>query len=276
MRVIEPAFAKINLFLDVVSRREDGYHNIVSLMQAISLSDTVTVCCTLDKKSSINISSNDKTIPTNEDNIVYRVSEKYLDRYNIKAKVDIDIEKSIPVGAGLGGGSTDGAATLRALNRIFCSATREELMEIAAEVGSDIPFCLVGGRALCTGRGEIVEPISEDSMLNLVVAIGKERVSTPAAYKALDEKYNSYIDYVPVCNLGHYFNAFECVTNLSEIEEIKEIMTKNGAEHTLMTGSGPAVFSVFADKKRQEAALNSLKENGFTAFLAESVGRMDI
>ena len=281
--VKENANAKINLFLDVVSRREDGFHNIKSIMQSVSLCDTLFVSASRADKTEILINADSVDLPTDKNNLIFASAAKYLEYFGINAEVEIKLEKRIPIGAGLGGGSADAAATLRAMNKIFGLATKGELLSLATQIGSDVPFCLVGGTALCEGRGEIITPIAFGGELHLVIAIGKDRVSTPHAYRALDELCN--FEFTPdqrgdllagemsrgEISFGNLYNIFERVTDLPEISKIKEILTKSGAECSLMSGSGPSIFGVFADRQSAENAKNRLVFEGFTAFYANGV-----
>ena len=246
MMVKELAPAKINLFLDVTARRDDGFHDIKSIMHSVALCDEITISAEQADKSQIILASNAPDLSCGSDNLIYRSALKYLNYFNICAKIEIFLVKRIPIGAGLGGGSTDAAATLRAMNRIFCRASFEQLLEMSTELGSDVPFCLTLGTALCTGRGEKIEKL-DDRYYNIVISIGKARVSTPKAYGDLDKRFCNFAPevYEPIDNLELFYNVFECVTQIDEIDAIKEIMTKNGAESTLMSGSGPSVFGVF-------------------------------
>ena len=273
MRANELAFAKINLFLDVIGRREDGFHNIYSVMQSISLCDEITVNATKSDNIIISLSCDDCALPVGEDNLIYKAARKYLDVYGIKAKLDITLTKRIPIGAGLGGGSSDAAATLRALNKIYGLSTDEELIKIASELGSDVPFCLIGGRAICTGRGENVSPLAVYPLNHYVVSIGKERISTPAAYKALDEKYSNFDNstYTPIEYIGQTYNIFESVTEVADIDKIKKILIKNGAENAMMSGSGPSVFGIFATEDEARHAESELINNGFYAYYCYTV-----
>lgn len=288
MTVVEKAYAKINLYLDVTGRRDDGFHEILSVMHSVSLFDTVTVSCLVSDSTEINLSTNSDNLPLNHNNIAYRIAEKYLLKYNVKAKVDIHIEKRIPIGAGLGGGSSDGAAVLRALYKIFGLGTRTELKEICAEVGSDLPFCLFGGMYLCGGRGEKLKQLNFSPDFNFVIAIGESRVSTPDAYAELDKINNNYVDYHPTSESLLYqkmiydmitddgvalpnYNVFEQVVVSDEIDKIEETMRKNGAEVTLMSGSGPSVFCFCRDEYMAESIRYSLEDKGFTAFACKSV-----
>lgn len=267
MIAIESAFAKINLFLDVIGRREDGFHNIFSVMQSVSLCDEISITAKKSDISSITLRCNDDDLSVGDDNLIVKAAKRYLKYNDIKAELDITLKKNIPIGAGLGGGSSDAAATLRALNNIFKASTKDELIEIASGLGSDVPFCLLGGRAICTGRGEKIEPIKDYPFNNIVVAIGNERVSTPAAYRALDEIYSDFDGscYCPVEYNGQTYNIFESVTNVSEIDNIKEIMIKNGAEASMMSGSGPSVFGIFATAEDALLAETELKNMGYFA-----------
>ena len=272
MTVLEKANAKINLFLDVTSRREDGFHDIKSVMQSVSLCDYIKLNAEPSEVTEISITTNLSDLPLDDNNLVYKSAAKYLKHFGITAKIDIDLEKHIPVGAGLGGGSSDAAATLRALNKIFGLATQTELLSMAAELGSDVPFCLVGGTAICTGRGEKMEKIQGNNY-NLVISIGNERVSTPKAYSMLDIKYSNFssASYTPKVDVTSFYNIFESVTDIDEIVCIKEIMRKNGAERTLMSGSGPSVYGIFESERDAISAQDALTERGYKAFFAKSV-----
>ena len=281
--VREQANAKINLFLDVLCRRDDGFHNIKSVMHSVSLADFLTVSASEAENTAIFVRSSSSEIPSGKDNLVYRAAEKYLSRFNKCASVEIFIEKHIPISAGLAGGSSDAAATLRALNKIFRLATREELLAIALEIGSDVPYCLVGGTALCEGRGEILSALISPQLSHVIIAIGNERVSTPEAYRALDILYSDgFPDNRQACDrlissfagsqleFDSLYNIFEEAVKLAEIDEIKEIMIKNKAERALMSGSGPSVFGIFATRADAENAKSALSKSGFEAYYATS------
>ena len=285
MTVVENAYAKINLYLDVTGKRDDGFHDILSVMHSVSLSDTITVSSEICDKTSITISCDKADLPTNEDNIVYRTVEEYLSYFNLRAKTSVVIDKRIPIGAGLGGGSSDAAATLRALNKIFQCGTSNDLQAIAEKLGSDVPFCLFGGLYLCSGRGEILNRLDSGLAENFVVAIGDTRVSTPRAYAELDQKFDNFVNYKGnelyrqmIADLERedgvsipLYNIFQHISSTSEIDKIKEIMTKNGAEYTLMSGSGPSVFARFANSNSADTACKALCDVGYTAFSCHSV-----
>ena len=271
--VTEFADAKINLYLDVVGVREDGFHNIKSVMHSISLCDKLTIEAFLSDKTEIEIVHDSSELSNDKDNLIYKSALKYLTKYDLNARIKITLEKNIPIGAGLGGGSSDAAATFRGLNRIFKCADREALLKLSAEIGSDVPFCLIGGTAMCEGRGEILTPLNTDLYHHFVVAIGDSRVSTPKAYLDLDERFNynfanrSKND----SDFEMLYNIFEEVITIPEIDEIKEIMIKIGAEKTLMSGSGPSVFGIYENEESARLAVESLQKLGFRAYYATSV-----
>lgn len=287
MTVIEKAYAKINLYLDVTGCRDDGFHDILSIMHSVDLCDIVTLSCVESDKTEIVITTNDPSLPTDERNIVFRAVSEYLSYFNIKARVDIHLDKKIPIGAGLGGGSSDASATLRALNKVYRKADLDQLLELATGLGSDVPFCLVGGLSVCVGRGEMFTSLPKREPMTFVIAIGESRVSTPKAYAALDKLYNNFTvglsretfaynqRIIDMLSGGDFdvpsYNIFEQVINFEEINTIKEIMTKSRAEYTLMSGSGPAVVGCFANLKEAEEARQALASNDFTAFTCRSV-----
>lgn len=280
--IIERAYAKINLFLGVKDRREDGFHNIKSVMHSVTLFDIVSVSASDSDTRRITVHTDCQELPLGEDNLVYRSAEKYLSKFNKNATVDIKLDKRIPIGAGLAGGSSDAAATLRALNKIFKLANSDQLLELAAEIGSDVPYCLLGDTALCEGRGEVMTRLPSPKAMHFVIAIGKERVSTPRAYRALDELYGDAFPcnnedlerLISSLNEGikceYLYNIFEDVVKLPEIEKIKEMLIKNKAVATLMSGSGPSVFGIFSSLSEAQNAAAHITNSGFEAYYATS------
>ena len=277
MTVRETAYAKVNLFLDVVARRDDCFHDIKSVMHTVSLADYLTISAETSDETNVNLTTNIEGLSVGEDNLICRAANSYLTRFGINARVDIALEKHIPIGAGLGGGSTDAAATLRGLRRIFGLGTDSELLQICESLGSDVPFCFIGGTAICTGRGERMERC-ESPDYHFVIAIGEERISTPKAYAALDRKYMNFTPdgYIPREDVSELYNIFESVTDIDDVRYIKEIMTKNGAEAVLMSGSGPSVFGTFESEDQAKLACNALKAASYTAFVARSKGEENL
>ena len=290
--VKELAYAKINLYLDVLARREDGFHDVRTVMHSVSLCDEVTVSVkpSLQRSVKIILAGNSR-LPVDSRNLAYRAAELFLDATLGSAEVVIRLNKRIPVAAGLAGGSSDAAAVLRALNRIYKRPlTEKRLLSLAADLGSDVPYCLIGGSALCHGRGEQITRLPERLSLHTVVAVGDEHVSTPEAYAELDRIYADFTahrdDGAADCLdsllrslesgvlSGHeLFNVFEravlpacqCATN------IKRVLSDLGATHVLMSGSGPSVFGIFDSREHAERAANLLTEQGIKAYYAHTV-----
>ena len=271
MTILENAYAKINLYLDVVGRREDGFHDIKSLMHTITLCDTIRLITSYSDNGRISLNSNIATLENDENNLIYKSALKYTQKFGINDNIDVELTKRIPIGAGLGGGSADAAATLRAMNKIYGLASDDQMLEMAAEIGSDVPFCLVGGCAVCTGRGERVRPVSYDfPQKNVVIAIGESRVSTPRAYAMLDEKFGNFADHnketgFDDSSIAIGYNIFESVIDISEIDEIKRIMKENNAESALMSGSGPSVFGIYSSEVVAQKTVMELEKRGFWA-----------
>ena len=286
MTVTLRAHAKINLFLDVVGRRENGYHDIVSVMHAVSLSDTLTV--TREAGEGITLTVAGATLAADDSNLVVRAARAYFAAAKASFGVRTVLEKQIPMQAGLGGGSADAAAMLHALNRLDGERfSVKELARIGAAVGADVPFCVVGGTALCRGIGDVIEPIENKLSATLLVAIGDESVSTPTAFGALDRLYDSYRNFTPkndvndtvsALSIGDVallarsaYNAFEEVVcpACPSVESIKHVMREHGAALAQMSGSGPSVFGVFSDPVQAQNAKKALDGAGFRAYLCE-------
>lgn len=287
MKTTENAYAKINLFLDVNSKRQDGYHGITTVMQEISLCDSLTV--TVDREASerkitvVTDSPELSLAPT--DNLAYRAAQRFLQRINRDANIGISLEKKIPIAAGLGGGSSDAAATLRALNRLFDTPLSDgELSALAAELGSDVPFCLHGGTALCRGRGEIVTPLEFDADIRILIAKSSDEIKTPRAYSALDKKYSDFTAERAAaepyfCELKEYisgkrgkipelYNIFESVIfdECENARKIKEDMLSFGACAALLSGSGPSVFGIFDSDSALLGAKAEFDKKGIKTF----------
>jgi len=287
MKVTVKAPAKINLYLDVVAKRQDGYHDIKSIMHTVSLADLVTVEKTSDGR--ITLTSNFPHVPTDEKNIAYKAAKKFLEVASIKDGVKIHIEKHIPVSSGLAGGSTDAAATLKGLNKIYNEPlTNSELLDLGATLGADVPFCILGGCAACEGLGEIMTPLPKFDAKYVLVVRGGEGVSTPKAYGMIDELYGEKVN----CSHGDYDAALNAI-NTNDIgklinsaynifEEVilpihstakkqKDILYENGAEFCMMSGSGPAVFAFFKDQLTATTAASAIRKFGAKAFVCETV-----
>ena len=282
------AYAKINLFLDIESLREDGYHNIISLMQSIDLHDTVTVDYSPDDEYHITISCSDDAVPCNEKNLAHKAARFFpIDKGSIR----IHIEKRIPMQAGLAGGSADAAATLIALNELTGNKLSiEDLKVIGNKLGADVPFCIERGAAIARGTGDILEKTASMPYLPLVIARQGEGMSTPEAYRALDVKYDRFNEYKPQTDLldvlitnsqdneiteytKGLFNIFESVVEPCRpcVTEIKQVMLNNGAAGAMMSGSGTSVFGIFKDETSAQGALAELMALGAVAHLCYSL-----
>lgn len=278
-----PAYAKINLFLDISARRENGYHDIVSIMQSISLCDNITVSYKRESDKSVEVFCNDNSIPCGPDNLVYKAA----DIFPLTGEIKITIEKNIPMSAGLGGGSADAAATLIALNTLSGEKlSKDELKALGATLGADVPFCIDGGACIATGIGEVLEKTAPMPDFPIVIARKGDGMATPAAYKALDQKFNSFVDHTVAYDRFDILTDFQTTTtaidyckglyNIFEsvvenerpcVTEVKKVMLSCGAAGAMMSGSGTAVFGIFNSWDDAESAAIRLKEIGAIAFL---------
>lgn len=265
------AYAKINLFLEVLSKREDGYHELESVMQSISLCDTVSI----EKAEKDGFYISDPALD-NADNIVLKAKQAFFDRTGIPyTELDIKVEKRIPVAAGLAGGSTDCAAVLKGMNAIFGEPlNEEELCALGKTLGADVPFCILGGTRLARGIGEKLEELTPLADIPMVVAIGKGRISTKEAFAKIDgyternirsaDETATALDSGSVDAIARtLYNVFE---NVSSYEQgIKTVMKDSGAKAALMSGSGPSVFGIFECEEDAQNAKRELIQNGFEA-----------
>ena len=293
MRAVkEKANAKINLYLDVISKREDGFHDIKTVMHSVSLSDEVTVIYSPSDTQNIRISlKGNRFLPTDDKNLAYKAAKLYLDSAAMGADIDIILDKHIPIAAGLAGGSSDAAATLRAMNKLFDKMFSEKaLFKMAEKIGSDVPYCLYGKTALCEGRGEIITKLPDTLKLNVVIAVANEYVSTPMAYSELDGLYSSFDGSVKTggesnfeslmqslatgkLSFNNMFNIFESAVlpKCPGAAAIKKRLIELGADATLMSGSGPSVFGLFENEDEAQKALKYLQIENINAYFAKSV-----
>lgn len=284
MNIRVKAYAKINLHLDVTGIRTDGYHNIQSIMQSVSLCDIVDIELTENEK--IIIECDTAGVPLDQKNIAYKAAKLFLDKVGKSVGVVIKIKKNIPMAAGLAGGSADGAAVLVGLNKLFNGVlTEKELLLLSASLGADVPFCITCGCCYTEGIGDkMFELPSLPENTVLVITCGGEGVSTPIAYRSLDEKYDNFAKYAPksieeikssilLCKNDFYkylFNIFEepVANERKAVQNAKDIMLQKNAKASMMSGSGPSVFGVFDDISSAEQTVNALKEQGYFAVVA--------
>lgn len=263
------ANAKINLILDITGIKKNGYHSLFTIMQSVSLGDIITV--ERINGEDIIVSCDTAGVPTDKSNIVYKCAEKFFEYANITENrgLHIHIEKHTPFGAGMGGGSADGAAVIVALNKLFNKNYADKILcRIGVKVGADIPFCIVGGTALCLDTGAVVAPLTDVKGYHIVIVKPEESVSTKEAYGAVDAlenmKHPKNQEMLELLADGDVNNALKLCANVFEqaLEvtgrvDVKSICNKNSAVASCMTGSGSAVYGIFDDYNK---ALESAKE----------------
>lgn len=277
-RVTRAAYAKINLYLDVLACREDGFHDLLTVMHSISLHDDVRVEWFSRERTEISLRVYGARLPLNSKNLAYRAAEAFLDRIGQTARLHINIRKRLPIAAGLAGGSSDAAAVLLALNELAgYPLGREELLSLGATLGSDVPFCMVGGTQICRGRGEVMRPLACGAPLYIVLAKGNERVSTPRAFALMDEHFHRFDGSVPhggqpeklyravadgrlPASPSCIYNAFEPVIlpTCPAAAALREQLLSLGAYAACMSGSGPSVFGLFETAAQAQRAAEAI------------------
>lgn len=281
MKITLKAYAKINLMLDILSRLENGYHDLYMIMQSVSLYDVVSV--TKTDSEAITITCDVPSIPTDEKNIAYKAAAAFFAYTGIKnSGVDIDIQKNIPHAAGLAGGSTDGAAVIVALDKLFSANLREkDIIAIGSKVGADVPFCALGGTMLAQYTGTVLSHLPGLDLPYIVIAKPSQDVSTAEAYAAFDTAdrvrhldKNGMLQAVLSGDRDKVYekvgNVFEQFIDVTERVIIKDIMRTNGAVCACMSGSGPSVFGIFQDKDSAEKSLAELKKTYPQSYLCAS------
>jgi len=280
-QLVVEAPAKVNLTLDVKGKRDDGYHELETVMHQINLVDRLTITAIPE---GIAISSDCADLPAGEMNLAYKAAQTILEEYPDRGGVSIHIEKNIPLGAGLAGGSTDAAAVLKGINALYkLNLSLPQLMTMGAKIGSDVPFCLQGGTALARGRGEILEPLSSHWQLHLLLVKPKFSVSTAEVYRRFDmgkvsnrPDTRAFLEGWHRCDMIGISRAMENVLETvnaalyQEIDEIKKRLIKLGALKALMSGSGPTVFGLFLDRAGAEQAWQAIQPCEEEIFLVTS------
>ena len=267
------ARAKINITLDIIGKRDNGYHDVEMIMQTINLFDRLLL--RKIKKNKITIKTNLSYLPVDERNLVYKIIDYMKKRYHIKEGVFVDLYKMIPVAAGLAGGSSDGAQTILGMNKLFdLKLTMDEMLDIGSQFGSDIPYCMIQGCALATGLGEKIHLLTDFPEMYVLILKPKFSMSTAIVYqnfefnqvkehpdtknviKAIEDK-----DIKTICH--SLVNVLETVTPIihPEINTIKEKVKELGADGVLMSGSGPTVYGLFENEKIAYKALNKFKKS---------------
>ncbi len=275
------AYAKINLAIDVLGKRKDGYHDVRMIMQEIDLYDEVVIQETLD--SNIKIHTNLEYLPENRENLAYKAAEIFMQAFGIKKGVEIDIQKNIPVSAGLAGGSTDAAAVLKGLNLLWKTKAENQLMALGKKIGADVPFCINGGCALAEGIGDQLKPVTG---LDCFILLCKPniRVSTAEVYQKL--QLSDIINRPNIDEMVEHLNQKASIEEIREnmvnvletvtmkeypiLYNIKKKLLECRGEASLMSGSGPTVFGVFKDYDRGKSAYVNLKKTYNETYLVKT------
>ena len=286
MKVKVKAYAKINLLLDICSKRTDGYHDLFMIMQSIGIYDTVTV--SRIKGRNIEISCNIEDIPLDSKNIAYKAAEAFFEAAKISKPsrgIHIDIFKRIPHAAGLAGGSADGAAVIVALNKLYNkNFSEDDLCKIGAKIGADVPFCIVGGTQLAQGIGEVLTKVKPLRKCDILLAKPDFGVNTGAAFSQFDKNGKSHS---PDC-LGmlkavqsrdlsdissRLENVFEQFIEVPNRVDMKEVMRNNGALGVCMSGSGPTIFGIFDNYDNADKAAEEIKRYAKDIYICKPVSK---
>lgn len=281
MKITLKAYAKINLMLDILSRLENGYHDLYMIMQSVSLYDTITV--QKNDSKAITITCDVPSIPTDEKNIAYKAAKAFFDYTGIENYgISISINKNIPHAAGLAGGSTDGSAVIMALDKLFATNLKEkEIIVIGSKVGADVPFCALGGTMLAQYTGTVLSHLPDLDLPYIIITKPSQDVSTAEAYAAFDSAErvrhldkNGMLQAVISGDYDKIYdkvdNVFEQFIDVTERVIIKDIMRKHGAKCACMSGSGPSVFGIFTDKDSAEKCLAQLRKDYPQSYLCSS------
>ena len=273
-RVVTKAYAKINLGLDVIKKRPDGYHEVKMIMQTEDLYDVLLV--SKKEEDTITISTQREDLPVNEDNLIYKAVKLMKDVYSFPGGVHVELVKNIPIAAGMAGGSTDAAAAMRAVNDLFeLNRPVKELEGHAVKIGADVPYCIQGGTVLSEGIGEFLTDLPNAPQCILLIAKPDIMVSTKYVYENLNlpniQKHPDIDAIVHAIKEGDVQGMIEPMDNVLAsvteekygiIKEIKQTMEKNGAIKALMSGSGPTVFGIFETMVQAATAFDAIKEKG--------------
>lgn len=273
-RISINAMAKINLGLDVLRRRENGYHDVKMIMQTVNIYDTLDFVKLQDSK--IVVKTDTMELPTDENNLIYKAAKLLFDKCGVKEGVEITLTKRIPIAAGMAGGSTDAAAALVGINTLFdLNLSMDDLKEIGVKIGADVPYCIEGGTALSEGIGEILTKLPDAPDCFVVVAKPEISVSTKYVYENLHANelkkhpdIDGMVEAIKEGNLDgvckRMENVLETVTETKYpvISELKQMLKEAGAENSLMSGSGPTVFAIFKEEELAKKVLELVKNSG--------------
>ena len=275
--------AKVNLFLEILGKRDDGFHEIETIMQEIDLADSLQF---EETQEGVTLECNDKNIPANQDNLVCKAANLILEECGIRKGVIINLEKNIPVGAGLGGGSSDAATTLKALNSLWkVGLNNEELMEFAAKLGSDIPFFINGKTALCRGRGELITPVEVRNRMDYIILFPRVHISTETIYKNLKidltkkrKDVSFFLDalkYSEAASISKLlFNRLEEIifATYPDLLQVKSTLESFDFCGLSISGSGSAFFGLCNDRHQAEVIKSKIELSGMgNVFVATNV-----
>ena len=265
------AYGKINLGLDVVGKLPNGYHEVRMVMQTVGIYDELT----FEKmESGIEVTTDSAELPTGEDNLIYKAAKLMKEKYHIQEGIHIHLQKNIPIAAGMAGGSTDAAAAMKGISRLFgLDISLLELMEMGVDIGADVPYCVIGGTSLAEGIGEKLTPLELAPECYVLVAKPDINVSTKYEYEHFDlEKIERHPDIdgmVEAIGIGSLQGILDRMENVLEtvtipaypvIDDLKQRMKELGAVNSLMSGSGPTVFGIFLEKRAAQMALDRLEQ----------------
>ncbi len=286
--ITEKAYGKINLYLDILRKRDDGFHDIYSIMQLVTLCDEVHIETNNGEGINVTVLNDNLGIPM-EKNLAYIAAQKFYDNLEntlveTSTRANITITKNIPVTAGLAGGSADAAAVLRGLNKIYgYPYTKKELCDLGMEVGSDVPFCIIGGTHVCKNKGDVEMGLGGLQNFRILIACSGEKESTGKQYQKLDEKFNNFVDYGISLgfsetigalmnreyrrSLTSMYNVFETLYEDDEnVQRTKKLLYDNYARFVMLSGSGPALFAAFDDIFLLEDAQAVLEKEGIKCY----------
>jgi len=276
------AYAKINLFLDIIERRTDGYHEIKTVFQTVSLADELHF---KESFSEISLSCNCKDLPCNESNLIYKAIELVKQEYSINKGIEVYLSKNIPLFAGLGGGSSNAATTIKSLNKLWkLNMSQEDMLEIAKRIGSDVPFFIRGGTVLAEGRGEKLVSLLPTPDLWVIILKPDVSISTAMAYsqwkRDFCQKKPDFHDFLKnlkkgdLLNKGLLYNSFEYILEdkYPVIKEIKKILEREGIKDSLLSGSGSSVFGLTKSRDLAEKVKDIFKnKKGFGCFITKTI-----
>lgn len=286
------ANAKINLTLDILGKRDDDYHEVELVLQSIALADTLELT-KIDHGIDFHLDTAQvagaDSLPTDDSNLAVRAALLMKERFNLDSGIFIRLIKRIPIEAGLAGGSTDAAAVIRGINRLFnLRLNTEEMCDLGAEIGSDVPFCIVGGTCLATGRGEKLKRLADLPSIPLVLIKPRGSIPTAWAYKTYDsDRSSEHPDTKQICeaiNLSDTKAVTELIFNVLErvaikkypaINNIKDKLIEAGAMAAMMSGSGPSIFAITKSNDDSKRIAELFKDSGSQVFVTETVGRLN-